>query len=53
LTKSISRNPIPLNIDYEGGHGAGIPIAQRYSNLSNIFAFAFWQLGHSDYQPKK
>ncbi|WP_223557798.1 prolyl oligopeptidase family serine peptidase [Chryseobacterium lathyri] len=53
LTNNISKNPILLNIDYEGGHGAGIPVAQRYSNLSNIFAFAFWQLGHPDYQPKK
>lgn len=53
LTNSISKNPILLNIDYEGGHGGDIPVAQRYSNLSNIFAFAFWQLGHSDYQPKK
>ncbi|GEN69876.1 prolyl oligopeptidase family serine peptidase [Chryseobacterium rhizosphaerae] len=48
-----SKNPILLNIDYEGGHGGDIPVTQRYSNLSNIFAFAFWQLGHPDYQPKE
>lgn len=52
LTSSSSKNPILLNIDYEGGHGGDIPVAQRYSNLSNIFAFAFWQLGHPNYQPK-
>ncbi|MBV8326377.1 prolyl oligopeptidase family serine peptidase [Chryseobacterium sp.] len=45
--------PVLLKIDYEGGHGNNIPVAQRYSGLSDIFAFAFWQLGHPDYQPKE
>ncbi|MCL8535320.1 prolyl oligopeptidase family serine peptidase [Chryseobacterium gallinarum] len=53
LADNVSKNPILLNIDYEGGHGGDIPVAQRYSNLSDIFAFMFWQLGHPDYQPKK
>lgn len=53
LASSTSKRPVLLNIDYEGGHGANIPVAQRYSNLSDIFAFAFWQLGHPDYQPQK
>jgi prolyl oligopeptidase len=53
LADSKSKNDILLKIDYEGGHGGGaIPIVQRYSVLSDIFAFAFWQLGHPDYQPK-
>lgn len=47
-----SDNPILLKVDYEGGHGGSIPLMQRYSNLADIFAFAFWQLGHPDYQPK-
>jgi len=53
LANNASTHPILLNIDYEGGHGGDIPVTQRYSNLSNIFAFAFWQLGHPDYQPKE
>lgn len=53
LANSDSKKTILLNIDYEGGHGGNIPVAQRYSNLSDIFAFAFWQLGHPDYQPPK
>lgn len=52
LASSASKNPILLKIDYKGGHGGDIPVAQRYSNLSDIFAFAFWQLGHPEYQPK-
>ncbi|MDQ0065158.1 prolyl oligopeptidase family serine peptidase [Chryseobacterium lathyri] len=49
---NVSKNPILLKIDYEGGHGNNIPISQRYSGLSDIFTFTFWQLGHPDYQPK-
>jgi prolyl oligopeptidase len=52
MAKSKSENPVLLKIDYEGGHGNNIPLAQRYSNLGDIFAFAFWQLGHPDYQIK-
>ncbi len=53
LSYNTSKNPVLLKIDYEGGHGKDIPVAQAYSTLSDIFAFAFWQLGHPDYQPKE
>ncbi len=53
MANDASSNPILLQIDYEGGHGGNVPIAQRYTNLGDIFAFAFWQLGHPDYQPKE
>jgi prolyl oligopeptidase len=52
LADNASNNPILLKIDYEGGHGGDIPLSQKYSNLADIFAFALWQLGHPDYQPK-
>lgn len=52
LEDNISNNPILLKIDYQGGHGGSIPLEQRYSNLADVFAFAFWQLGNQDYQPK-
>lgn len=51
MASNVSKNPVLLKIDYEGGHGNNIPVAQRYSGLSDIFAFAFWQLGHPEYQP--
>lgn len=53
LAYNGSKDPVLLKIDYQGGHGNDIPVAQAYSNLSDIFAFAFWQLGHPDYQPKE
>lgn len=53
MVNDSSDNPILLQVDFEGGHGSNIPTAQRYANLGDIFAFAFWQLGHPDYQPKE
>ncbi|REC77115.1 prolyl oligopeptidase [Chryseobacterium elymi] len=53
MANDASNNPILLKIDFEGGHSGNVPVAQRYANLGDIFAFAFWQLGHPDYQPKE
>lgn len=52
LANNTSKNPILLQVDYEGGHGNNTTAYHGHSNLSDIFAFAFWQLGHPDYQPK-
>jgi prolyl oligopeptidase len=52
LANNASGDPILLKIDYAGGHGGDIPIEQRYANIGDMFAFAFWQLGLPDYQPK-
>lgn len=52
MTATASKNPILLQIDYDGGHGNNTTAFHMHSNLSDIFAFAFWQLGHPDYQPK-
>lgn len=52
-SNSASKNPILLQIDYEGGHGNNTTALHGHSNLSDIFAFAFWQLGHPDYLPKE
>jgi len=54
MADNASENPILLKINYEGGHGSiNITDEQRNSELSDMFAFLFWQLGHPDYQPKK
>lgn len=53
LASSTSDKPILLDIDYEGGHGGDVTVLKRYTSLSEIFAFAFWQLGHPNYQPKE
>lgn len=53
MADDASKNQILLQIDYEGGHGSNTTVAHGHANLSDIFAFAFWQLGHPDYQPKQ
>ncbi|KAA2223814.1 prolyl oligopeptidase family serine peptidase [Chryseobacterium sediminis] len=53
LAADKSKNPIFLKIDYEGGHGGDIPVAQKYDNIADTFAFALWQLGHPDYKFKE
>jgi len=51
---NVSNNPVLLKVDYNGGHGGrDLLLKQKYANLSDIFAFALWQLGHPDYQPKE
>ncbi|MDR6525595.1 prolyl oligopeptidase [Chryseobacterium rhizosphaerae] len=52
-SNTASKNTVLLQIDYEGGHGNNTTALHGHSNLSDIFAFAFWQLGHPDYQPKE
>lgn len=52
-SNSASKNSVLLQIDYEGGHGNNTTALHVHSNLSDIFAFALWQLGHPDYQPKE
>lgn len=53
MADNLSNNPILLQIDFEGGHGANIPLNQRYLSIGDMFTFALWQLGHPDYQPKE
>lgn len=52
MANDASDNPILFKVDYDGGHGGNVSLAHSYSNLADIFAFALWQLGHPDYQPK-
>ncbi|WP_353149494.1 prolyl oligopeptidase family serine peptidase [Chryseobacterium sp.] len=53
IADNTSSNPVLLKIDFEGGHGGNVSVDQRYANIGDMFAFAFWQLGHPDYQPKE
>ncbi|WP_160139428.1 prolyl oligopeptidase family serine peptidase [Chryseobacterium sp. c4a] len=52
MANNTSDHPVLLKIDFEGGHAANVPITQRYATLGDLFTFAFWQLGHPDYQLK-
>ena len=37
--------PILLRIDTKAGHGAGKPMAKQVEDLTDVYAFLFWQLG--------
>jgi prolyl oligopeptidase len=45
--------PILLRVDYDAGHGFGSGRAQRDQLLSDEQAFALWQFGDAEFQPKK
>ncbi len=47
-----SSNPVLLKVDMDSGHGIEDPVYKIHQRNSLIFAYAFWQLGHPDYQPK-
>jgi len=46
------KGPVLLRVDYDGGHGTmGAGQKQANAEWSDGFAFLFWQLGASGYQP--
>lgn len=53
MSDNTSKNPVLLKVDFDGGHGRDNTKKKAYEDIADIFAFAFWQLGHPDYQPKE
>ena len=51
LAASTSCKPILLDLEYEGGHGAGTTKLQAQRQLANSYAFLLQQMGHPDFQP--
>ncbi|GAA4277041.1 prolyl oligopeptidase family serine peptidase [Aquimarina mytili] len=50
---STSNNPILLKTEFDSGHGMVFSKKdEEFNMVANVFSFAFWQTGHSDYQPK-
>jgi prolyl oligopeptidase len=47
---SNSTKPILFKVDFKAGHGLGDSKETVFLNDATIFAFAFWQTGHPDYQ---
>jgi prolyl oligopeptidase len=48
-----SKNPILLNVDFDGGHGGDDDMNKIYKNIANEYAFFYWQLGHPEYKLNK
>ncbi len=53
MADNISMNPILFKVDFDGGHGRDNTRKKAYEEIADIFAFALWQVGHPDYQPKE
>jgi prolyl oligopeptidase len=49
---SSSGKPILLDVDYDAGHGTGSQAAQTRKRWADAMAFALWQFGDPDFQPK-
>jgi prolyl oligopeptidase len=49
---SKSSKPVLLDVDFEGGHGYISSKSKRIEQMADLFSFAFWQLGHPDFQVK-
>ena len=53
LEVNISKKPTLLKVDYKAGHFGGTSKSHEFEDLADIYSFAFWQVGHPDFQPKK
>ena len=49
---TTSNKPVFLKINYDNGHFTEDKEV-TFSNFANQYAFAMWQCGHPDFQPKK
>lgn len=46
-------NPVLFYTDFEAGHGIGDSKSKSFNSFADIFAFALWQGGHPDFQPRE
>ena len=47
---TVSKKPILLSVDFEGGHGLGENQIKKDKKLTNLLSFTLWQTGHPDFQ---
>ncbi len=46
----VNSNITLLSVDFEGGHGFNALTQKINKEVTDVMAFAFWQVGHPDYQ---
>ncbi len=49
---TIPTNPVLFSVDFQGGHVGDGTVEGIYRNFSELYAFALWQTGHPEFQPK-
>ncbi|MBP2833665.1 prolyl oligopeptidase family serine peptidase [Aquimarina sp. U1-2] len=52
-TTNPNSKPILFSVDFDANHGGDGTTTTFYKNMVDTFAFALWQTGHPDYQPKE
>lgn len=50
LASSTSGKPVLLDLDYDSGHGVGNTKLQRQKQVTDYYAFLFWQEEHPDFR---
>jgi prolyl oligopeptidase len=50
MAANASDNDILFFTDFEAGHGIGDSKTKGWESLADLFAFAFWQTGHPEFQ---
>lgn len=50
-TASTSGKPVLMQVNYDNGHFTEDK-AVTFRNFANMYAFALWQAGHPDFQPR-
>ena len=48
---NASDHPVLFLVDYKSGHGIGDTKSKGWEDMADYLSFAFWQTGHSKYQP--
>lgn len=48
--KHVGAEPVIIRIETKAGHGAGVPIAKRLQEITDMYAFSWYNMG---YQPPK
>lgn len=49
---NTSNGPILFSVDFDAGHSVRDNKEKTFDKFANYYAFALWQTGHPDYQPK-
>ena len=50
---TASAKPVLFYTDFESGHGIGDTKTKQFETLADVLSFAFWQIGHKEFQPEE
>lgn len=53
INSNASKEPVLFYADYDSGHGTGSSNLKIYNDFADRISFAFWQMGHPNFQLNK